>query len=138
VAPKLKHFYSLDNLRGAAALLVVVYHWGHFFYDAPNPFHPAPSLLPLYWLLWPVYQQGLMAVDLFFCLSGFIFFWLYAQKIQKQQMGFGRFLILRFSRLYPLHFATLLAVAAASYWFYLNGLNPFRSLLHNDWYHFVL
>ena len=76
-------------------------------------------------------------MDLFFCLSGFIFFWLYAGKITGRAVSFKNFGILRFSRLYPLHFATLLVVLAGQYLFrHLTG--SFFVLPHNDWYHFIL
>jgi len=138
VASKIKHFYSLDNLRGIAALMVVIYHWPHFLYNGTKPFQGDPHQLPLYAILWPVYQQGLMAVDLFFCLSGFIFFWLYAQKISKQAVSFKTFGILRFSRLYPLHLVTLLAALVASYAIRRMDGSYFGGPGNNDWYHFIL
>jgi len=49
-------------------------------------------------------------VDLF-CLSGFVFFYLYANVIRDGRMIGDSFALLRFSRLYPLHFATLISVA---------------------------
>ena len=56
------------------------------------------------------YTKGWMAVDLFFGLSGFIFYWLYSNKIRSKQVSGAKFALLRFSRLYPLHLATLLVV----------------------------
>ncbi|MEY4916626.1 MAG: hypothetical protein RL616_539 [Verrucomicrobiota bacterium] len=133
-----KHFYALDNLRGLAALLVVIYHWGNFLYDGRSPFHGDPHQLPFYTILRPVYEQGLMAVDLFFCLSGFIFFWLYAQAIAEKKVTFKQFASLRFSRLYPLHFVTLLAAAGATYAIrHLDG-SYWGDAGYNDWYHFAL
>ena len=48
---------------------------------------------------------------MFFALSGFIFFWLYAKSIESRATSAKEFFVLRFSRLYPLHFTTLLLVA---------------------------
>lgn len=51
-------------------------------------------------------------MDLFFCLSGFVFFYLYARVIRDGRMNGDTFALLRFSRLYPLHVATSVLVAA--------------------------
>lgn len=131
-------FYALDALRGVAALCVVVWHWQHFFFIGSNA---APVVQaaqqPFGCLLKIFYTNGALAVDLFFCLSGFIFFWLYAKGISEKTMSARTFLILRFSRLYPLHFITLLFAAL--------GQAVYKSLTgsgfvygSNDAYHFVL
>jgi peptidoglycan/LPS O-acetylase OafA/YrhL len=106
----LKRLYSLDALRGVAALAVVVWHWQHFF-AVSGTWQEGwqRDSQPLYWLLKPLYLTGWAAVDLFFALSGFVFFWLYSQAIRERTVGAGKFALLRFSRLYPLFFATLIA-----------------------------
>jgi len=104
-----KRLYSLDALRGLAALAVVVWHWQHFF--AISGVWQAGwqrDSQPLYWLLKPLYLTGWAAVDLFFALSGFVFFWLYGEAIRTRTVGIGKFALLRFSRLYPLFFMTLI------------------------------
>ena len=102
---------SLDALRGVAALVVVLWHWQHFFYvgSTLGPI-PAPGY-PMVSVLFPFYGHGEVAVDLFFSISGFIFYWLYAEAIGSKAVSAGRFFILRFSRLYPLHLLTLVLVA---------------------------
>jgi peptidoglycan/LPS O-acetylase OafA/YrhL len=110
---------SLDALRGVAALAVVVWHWQHFF-AIGGDFEDGwtREMQPLFWLLKPLYLQGWAAVDLFFALSGFVFFWLYGEAIRTRATGAGPFALLRISRLYPLHVATLVAVAGlqALFW----------------------
>lgn len=102
---------SLDALRGAAALVVVLWHWQHFFFVGAT-LGPIPSAgYPLFSVFFPFYGHGEVAVDLFFSISGFIFYWLYARAIASTAVSAGRFFILRFSRLYPLHLLTLLVVA---------------------------
>ncbi len=64
--------------------------------------------MPFYNLLYIIYKSGDLAVDLFFGLSGFIFFWLFADNIKNNVLGVKEFFIHRFSRLYPLHLITLL------------------------------
>lgn len=55
-------------------------------------------------------HYGYLAVDLFFCLSGFIFAHLYGAAIETGRVRAREFAVLRFSRLYPLHFVTLLII----------------------------
>jgi peptidoglycan/LPS O-acetylase OafA/YrhL len=140
-----RHFYSLDALRGAAAVVVAIYHYGLFFCGTMNATSGDPTP-PLYFLLRPFYLCGFRAVDLFFCLSGFIFFWLYSEKIATRRISIKKFGVLRFSRLYPLHFVSLLA-AAGAHWLLTNrsgvssidgDFNIFHFRVHNDIFHFVL
>src|SRR5580698_4126689 len=114
----LKRLYSLDALRGLAALSVVFWHWQHFYAltgDWQQGWDRASQ--PFYGLFRPLYDAGWAAVDLFFALSGFVFFWLYGGAIAARAVSGARFSLLRFSRLYPLHFATLVLVALLQFWF---------------------
>ncbi|HEY0106063.1 MAG TPA: acyltransferase [Rhizomicrobium sp.] len=107
-----KRLTSLDALRGIAALSIVFWHWQHFFaIDGDWQDGWSRDQQPLYWLFKPLYVQGWAAVDLFFVLSGFVFFWLYADVIARRGIGPLRFAQLRLSRLYPLHLVLLVAVA---------------------------
>jgi len=101
-----ERLYSLDAARAIAALAVVFQHWEHFF--SISAFSAAKEDSPLYWLFAPVYEKGARAVTFFFCLSGFIFYWLYASRIHDRKVGPATFAVLRLSRLYPLHVATLI------------------------------
>ena len=130
-------FYSLDALRGLAALAVVHTHWVHFFVGGTGDETFVRQRLPFHRLLGPLYSQGWRAVDLFFCLSGFIFTWLYAQRIAERRIGAGEFSLLRFSRLYPLHLATLLFVAVGQ-WAMRSRFGSNFVVVTNDAYHFVL
>ena len=105
----MKRLYSLDALRGVAALSVVFWHWQHF-YDVSGTWQAVwhREDQPFYWFMKPLYLEGWAAVDLFFALSGFVFFWLYAGKIREGKARAGKFALLRFSRLYPLFFLTLI------------------------------
>ena len=81
--------YSLETLRGLAALAVAFYHF------------PSDSLLFI--------QQGHMAVYLFFSLSGFVISLNYFKKINS----FKSLIIFqkkRFFRLYPVHFFVIILV----------------------------
>jgi peptidoglycan/LPS O-acetylase OafA/YrhL len=133
-----KRLHSLDALRGLAALSVVVWHWQHFFaIDGgwPNNWNPADQ--PFYGVLKPLYEQGWVAVDLFFALSGFIFFWLYGEAIRERRIAAVNFAVLRFSRLYPLHFATLIGVSFLQTVFARDS-GSFFIYTANDLRHFLL
>jgi peptidoglycan/LPS O-acetylase OafA/YrhL len=132
-----KRLTSLDALRGVAALSIVVWHWQHFFAIRGQwQSGWTAQMQPLYWLLKPLYVQGWAAVDLFFVLSGFVFFWLYRDQIRRGAMGGWRFAFLRFSRLYPLHAAMLIAVALLQY-FYFREHGQFFIYQDNDGAHFT-
>ena len=133
-----RRFYSLDVLRGVAALSVVLGHWQHFFF----PFNKqgvtfSLNMEPMFDALYIFYQYGGAAVQLFFCLSGFIFFWLYSKRIAEREITLKSFSVLRISRLYPLHFATLIFVAIGQI-AYSNATNTYFVYSFNDSYHFFL
>jgi len=132
-----ERFYSLDALRGLAALSVVFWHWQHFFFSGIQLGAFDLARLPLSRLLHLLYTQGWQAVDLFFSLSGFIFYWLYSKRVAERRMSPGRFALLRFSRLYPLHLATLLLVAVGQYWM-LREKGSYFVYPYNDARYFVL
>ena len=85
-------FTALESLRGIAALIVAINHirW-------MNPTYH-----------WTFVRHGYLMVDFFFVLSGFVIYHSYGQKISSGR-DLGRFMWLRFGRLYPLHLAMLLA-----------------------------
>lgn len=88
---KMKRFEALDAFRGLAAVMIILFH-SHFFIDSqPNAF---------------VLQGGIF-VDFFFVLSGFVMAYSYKDRILNG-IGFKKFTLLRFARLYPLHLFTLL------------------------------
>jgi peptidoglycan/LPS O-acetylase OafA/YrhL len=127
----------LDVLRGLAALAVVFWHWQHFFFVGTQPTPIRLDLLPLSAVLAPLYTSRWLALDIFFSLSGFIFYWLYARPVAAGAIPARDFFVLRLSRLYPLHFATLLIVAAGQWWFTARTGGPFV-YGNNDAWHFVL
>ncbi|MDR2803618.1 MAG: acyltransferase [Treponema sp.] len=92
----------LDGIRGIAALIVAVP--AHYYFYLPNS--PFTSSISVFLAVW-----GRTMVEIFFMLSGFIFFNKYGAKISSRSISKKDFFILRFSRLYPLHWLTLLVVA---------------------------
>jgi peptidoglycan/LPS O-acetylase OafA/YrhL len=87
---------ALTGLRGIAAWFVVAYH----FRAAMTPFVPASVLA--------VAAHGTLAVDLFFVMSGFIIALNYRKEFHAEGAHmYGRFLLLRLARIYPLHIVML-------------------------------
>jgi len=135
---RLDRFWLLDNLRGLASLSVVIWHYQHFYFSRPGSL-PASfdlSVQPLYSFLWPFYTFGFNAVQLFFILSGFVFFFVYYDAVCDRAVTGFQFFILRFSRLYPLHFATLIFVALGQ-WVSIRSTGHFTVYVYNDLYYFV-
>lgn len=80
-----QHFEVLDGLRGIAAVAVVVFH----FMEIAVPDYNNSFIAHAY-----------LAVDFFFCLSGFVIAYAYDRRLDK--IGRTAFLKLRLIRLHPL------------------------------------
>jgi peptidoglycan/LPS O-acetylase OafA/YrhL len=80
-----QHFEILDGLRGIAAVTVVFFHFMEFIVPDYNK-----SLI----------AHSYLAVDFFFCLSGFVIAYSYDNRLQK--IGMWSFFKLRLIRLHPL------------------------------------
>lgn len=102
---------GIELLRFVCACAVLLWHYQHFSYDANQAHGFDPLRQPFYGALSFLYRFGLYGVQVFWCISGFIFFWKYGAAIAARRVTPGRFFLLRWSRLYPLHLATLLLVA---------------------------
>lgn len=129
---------GIELLRFASALAVLIFHYQHFAFvgtGLPPDFDRAA--LPLYSWLKPFYTGGYYGVQVFWCISGFIFYWKYGERIAARSIDGYRFVVLRFSRLYPLHFVTLLFMAGMQPLYHaMNG--SFFVYPNNNLYHFAL
>jgi len=135
-----KRFHCLDTLRGLAALILICYHWRHFWIS--NTGVPSTDPFPYSWFpfnngFFVFYNYGWIGVDLFFTLSGFVFYWKYADSISRREIKPQEFFILRFSRLYPLHVLTLMLVACLQY-LVIQKSSTYFTYEYNDTYHFFL
>jgi len=135
--PGAERWSLLDALRGLAALTVVFWHWGHFWFEGAPVDGFNRTMFPLYALLAPLYDYGWIAVDMFFVLSGFIFFWKYEAAIGRRSIGPWRFALLRIARLYPLQILTLILVAGLQAVYRAQFGHAFV-YANNDGYHFLL
>lgn len=79
------HFEILDGLRGVAALAVVIFHFMEIVISDPKQ---------------NFIGHGFLAVDFFFCLSGFVIAYAYDGRIGD--MGWKAFFKTRLIRLHPL------------------------------------
>jgi len=98
-------FLFLDGLRGIAAIAVVLLHISQ----------RTPTTL---------FQSAGLAVDLFFCLSGFVIAWSYSNRIDNG-MSFGQYLKKRLIRLYPMFLIGLSIGALLFVLRYLSHVNMF-------------
>ena len=105
-----ERLYLLDIARAFAAFTVVLQHYQHFYLYKPEQVSEifVRSSQPFFELIGFAYNFGSQAVPFFFMLSGFIFFSFYFKKVSSKKISFRNFFILRLSRLYPLHFLTLI------------------------------
>jgi peptidoglycan/LPS O-acetylase OafA/YrhL len=127
---------GLEGLRFLATLAVLIWHYQHFAFISDKPVDLIKSELPYYAGLFPFYEAGRYGVWVFWCISGFIFFWKYRDAISDRSISGWTFFVFRLSRLYPLHFMTLMLVALLQpIYFTLNGY--FFVYPNNDIPHFA-
>lgn len=128
-------FTALDALRGISAIIVVIFHYHHFYLrnhlDRTNV--PSESLFPYASLFKSIFEHGHSVVQLFWVISGFVFYHVYKGK----SVSTKSFVVNRFARLYPLHFATLLLVALLQF-SSMHCLGHWQIYGNNDALHFLL
>jgi len=128
---------GIELIRFACALAVLVFHYQHFAFVGATAVHFEPQSQPFYSLLQLFYVNGFYGVQIFWCISGFIFFWKYGARIAQRRIDGYKFLVLRISRLYPLHLLTLLFMASMQT-VYLAKVGTYYVYQDNDAYHFIL
>lgn len=129
-------FFWVDALRGIAALVIVVFHYHHFYLADAFDRSAIPSIetFPYAGILLPLYSRiASQAVELFWLISGFVFAHVYLPR----QVSAWNFFVARFARLYPLHFATLLYVMALQT-ISFHTVGHWQVYANNDIRHFLL
>jgi len=119
---------ALTGLRAYAAFWVL---FSHYAYNGV-------IFQPIAWRMQWFRMSGLvtheyLAVDLFFMLSGFILVHVHGHEFARvvSRLDYGRFLLLRLARIYPLHLFAL-AISLATHWVTPNPIGP------DDGYTFLL
>lgn len=74
---------TIDGMRGIAAISVLLFHLGGWTTQS-----------------W-IFSHGYLAVDFFFCLSGFVMAYAYGQRLSRGEMDVAEFVTQRLIRLYP-------------------------------------
>jgi peptidoglycan/LPS O-acetylase OafA/YrhL len=98
---------AVELIRFLAAFSVILWHYQIFFFDGLV----SSELLPLSGMLSIFYNSGFYAVEWFWVLSGYVFFFNYRDALASGSVTGFDFFCRRFARLYPLHFTTLLLVS---------------------------
>ena len=110
--------FAFDALRGIAAVVVACHHFRLCFFSGEPR-----------WYLRPFFS-GTASVVVFFVLSGYVLsipYW------RHKQLGYGRYLIRRFFRIYvPYAAAMLLALVAA--WHFLYSRLPLTPWFYLTWH----
>lgn len=127
---------NIDLLRGIAAITILFWHYQHLYFPVAgvNPVGANPSIQPLFPLFSWLYLHGSWAVQFFWILSGFVFFHAYGGR---QQLSGREYFVNRFSRLYPLHFITLILVALLQF-VSMRHFGHYQIYPQNDAWHFLL
>lgn len=129
-------YIGLDIMRFFLSLAVVLRHYFFFYYRLLD-LGPVLRNQPHYHVLGIFYKYGHYSVQVFWLISGIIFQSVYYEDIAASEIGFGEYAFLRFSRLYPLHFVTLLIMAMLQYT-YLSTYNTFFVYQPEDIKHFLM
>ena len=135
----IQRFYFIELLRFLASIVVIIRHYHFFFFprSSSSTIHILNniSIQPFYSLLEIIYTKGDYAVQIFWGISGFIFSLVYLE--QRKNTTSKEFFINRFSRLYPLHFLTLIYVSLIQFINY-KIFGQFQIIPNNDIYRFIL
>lgn len=127
---------GLEIIRFVSALAVLIWHYQHFAFVVDRPVDLVRDAQPFYGIFKLFYEAGHHGVEIFWCVSGFIFFLKYRDLLADGVVGGRQFFVLRFSRLYPLHFVTLLLVLALQM-VHFGMTNHYFVYQFNDLPHFI-
>ena len=121
-----------------SSISVLIYHYKIFFFQYNGylklNFNNQLDQLPFNYVLNLFYRYGDYGVQMFWCISGFIMSYVY---LNREKITTKEFFINRFSRLYPLHFITLILVTFIQI-FCITSTGEYQLFQFNDLYHFFL
>ncbi|TNJ24790.1 acyltransferase [Aeromonas sobria] len=116
----------LTPLRGIAALMVVLFHARLLLF--PQWMEPIANHTQLI-------ENGYLWVDLFFILSGVVLAHVYGEAFnhRPRTIGYGRFLWLRLTRVYPLYLVTLVLLVGWELYKAQHGVGFYAGPLFKMW-----
>ena len=135
----MRKLYLVELLRFISSISVLIYHYKIFFFQLNSylglNLNNQLFLLPLNSFINLFYKYGDYGVQMFWCISGFIISYVYLNK--KYKVSSKEFFLNRFSRLYPLHFITLITILFIQL-INQNLTGTYQLFQSNDIYHFFL
>ncbi|MFM8840730.1 MAG: acyltransferase family protein [bacterium] len=110
--------FSIPALTGIRAIAAGAVFFGHVLHQ-----HLNESL--------PVFKYGWIGVNIFFALSGYLFYHLYVDALENQTFSWKRYLSKRFIRIYPLTIlVVLISVLALPFKYDVFDIFTHLTLLH--------
>ena len=135
----MRKLYLVELLRFISSISVLIYHYKIFFFQFNGylelNLNNKLFLLPFNSIINVFYKYGDYGVQMFWCISGFIISYVYLNK--KYRVTSKEFFINRFSRLYPLHFITLILILFIQL-ISKSITGNYQLFEYNDIYHFFL
>ena len=133
------HLEGLEILRFLTMVGVLFWHYQSFSYN--NAYHLSDNFIstkqPFYDYFNFFYNYGVHGPEIFWCISGFIFFYIYADSASSNKITSKFFFLKRFARLYPAHLVTLLIVCLLQVLIFKEQ-NNFYIYEYNNLKHFIL
>ena len=134
-----KSLAGIEFCRFLCSLAIILFHHNGYF-SSRDPHVAAQEFAkistPQSELFYSLFSQGHFAVQVFWVISGYIFFWKYGHDIHRRSVSFRKFFVFRMSRLYPLHILTLSATALLQYVYWRNH-HEFFNIKTNDVVSFI-
>ena len=124
---------ATNLLRGICAFSVLLWHYQHFFLTSESSIYILNEQ-PFFNIFSIPYTMGSIGVPIFWCISGLILSHSY-NNTSRQTLW--RFIIDRFSRLYPLHLITLIVVGILQFLSF-HKVGDFLIYSNNDLHNFLL
>ena len=135
----MRKLYLVELLRFISSISVLIYHYKIFFFQFNGylelNLNNKLFLLPFNSIINVFYEYGDYGIQMFWCISGFIISYVYLNK--KYRVTSKEFFINRFSRLYPLHFITLILILFIQL-ISQSITGNYQMFEYNDIYHFFL
>src|SRR5262245_41076944 len=77
---------GIELLRFLSAVAVLIFHYQHLFFVGASQVDFDRTQQPFYRFLSLFYSYGFHGVQVFWCISGFIFFWKYGATVAQRKV----------------------------------------------------